>query len=200
MLRPTRAPRRLDSSIIPILESVNRKGGKVFELRELATRLASMNAVGSDTLIVTIDGHPGSGKSTLASALMETLGCGVLGTDTYVQKERDGERYVDLLDGKQLQSDFESLCVRHSTVLVEGVCIQDTLERLGQSADLLVYCKRITQAGLWADDPTFDRHPERSRDSPGWLDSVVYQYHLRVCPHGRADVIIEYHADMQCWD
>ena len=68
-------------------------------------------------------------------------------------------------------------------LFIDGICLRDTLARCGLTAGAFVYCRRITQAGLWADDPQDRTHQDRpNRDDPSWVDWQSTDYHLREHP------------------
>lgn len=89
-------------------------------------------------LLIGIDGRDGEGKSTTARWLAYTLGMPALETDTYLLAGADDYtlRYDEL--GRSIASRLS----RDRPVIVEGVFLLNTLERVGLAADILIYVKK----------------------------------------------------------
>jgi hypothetical protein len=140
--------------------------------------------------LVAIEGHSTCGKSFLARCLASAQGAIRVSTDCYADPGKVAETYTQKLDLDALRGDLSKLCDRFETVFVEGICLRDTLSAIGRSPDTSVYLKRITQAGLWADDP--ENYAPNGILEPGLstVDSWSVRYHLDSDPLARADAVL----------
>ena len=140
--------------------------------------------------LVEIDGHSTSGKTHLSEILADLDQSVALGTDAYADPSRRSGNYPDRLDLKKLAADLANLTKARPRTYIEGICLRDTLARLRLTASLFVYCKRISQAGLWPDDPenylTSDGQPSNDLS---WVDRQSVEYHLRAHPLEHADFV-----------
>jgi hypothetical protein len=144
--------------------------------------------------IASIDGYRQSGKTTLAKRLTDDLNGTCISTDTYRRDELVGRPYVEQLALDDLKGDI----VRahgQGVVLVEGICVSETLTLAGIDPVMRIYCKRMTQSGLWADDlPNYviDGHvcPDLSP-----FDTEVARYHVANRPDANADVVFLWDGD-----
>jgi len=160
------------------------------DLREFIGRIPR----GLELHICSIDGHRGSRKSWVATRLAKDLGLPCISTDAYRIRKREGLPYVDQLSVEALAAEVARY--NGSTlILLEGICIGWTLQRMHLTASTRVYCKRMTQAGLWADDLenyVTDGTPD-SGLSP--FDTEVVVYHLETWPDLNANVIYPWNGD-----
>jgi len=109
----------------------------VTALDELSARLRD-ECMPWRRLLIGIDGRDGEGKLTTARWLAYRLGMPALETDTYLLAgARDYTLRYD-----ELRRSIESRLDRDRPVLVEGVFLLRTLERIGLAADVLVYVKK----------------------------------------------------------
>ena len=144
-----------------------------------------------ESRIYSFDGHRQSGKSWVSKRLAQDLNLPRIGTDDYRIKALEGRPYVDQLSFPDLTADI----AKHASagpVLIEGICIGWTLKRIDGLLAVPVtriYCKRLTQAGLWADDT------ENYLDSNGMaeaglgaFDTEVVNYHLETSPDLNAEI------------
>src|SRR5437879_5862476 len=98
-----------------------------------------------------IDGADGSGKTYLAHEIGATLNLPVVSLDDFVEKERGNyAKYIRYSDLRAI------VAQAHEGVIVEGICLLDVLNRLGLSADCLVYVKRCDGEGVWYEDDDYD--------------------------------------------
>lgn len=101
-----------------------------------------------------LEGFCGVGKSTLAASLEDRAAYTAVDTDTFV-KVRDGDTYyVERLDLERIKLAIEEKgAACDSTTIVHGICLRDTMQRIGLSLDAFVYIKRVSQptidATLW---------------------------------------------------
>jgi len=78
-------------------------------------------------------------------------------------------------------------------LIVEGICLRETLESLDATASFYIYTKRISPAGIWHDDPAlFDGSSMDSGFTQDRIDTSSYEYHMRKTPHLIADAILEW--------
>jgi len=60
---------------------------------------------------------------------------------------------------------------KYDFLLIDGICLRDTMAQCGLRVGVFVYCRRITRAGLRADDPQNSARQGRpSRDDPSRVD------------------------------
>jgi hypothetical protein len=80
---------------------------------------------------------------------------------------------------------------RNPFVIVEGICLRDTLARVGRSTDLSIYVKCVTSiSGLWHDGfnlEDYERDSTTAQRRPH-LDDL--EYHARVRPHEHSDLFL----------
>lgn len=140
-----------------------------------------------------------TGKSPLAQCLAADLGCGLIETDNFSIKLLHPERlaedmkdrpYVNCLDLEAIADRFAAELDNHPLLVIEGICLRDTLAKIGQAADLFVYVKCVSRSSrLWHDgfhledyeaDPTLVRGLHRDE----------LEYHGRTRPHDCADLVL----------
>jgi hypothetical protein len=159
---------------------------------------------------VGIDGLDGAGKSHLSLAIASELNAAVIELDEYVEKNRGN--YVAFIDYAGLAAKIsESL-----SFVIEGVCLLAVIERLGVHLDCLIYVKRMSSSGLWADEDECEfplgieeaiRQSRRNTelmlefearqegrpytsgaaDEPGLAEEIM-RYHAKYRPHAIADI------------
>ena len=141
--------------------------------------------------IIGLEGHSGAGKSMLAAALARACDAVVVSTDAFVDTKPNANTYLEYLSLDRLAAALTDALAGGDTVLVEGICLRDTLRALGVVPELYVYVKRITPAGLWADDPdNLSEHGEPLAFLP-WVDRQSVRYHLCEAPLAHADFVYE---------
>src|SRR5207302_9604393 len=120
--------------------------------------------------LIAIEGHSTAGKTVLSNALADACGGAPIGTDAFVDKDRNAGKYVDLIVLHKVAAALTQLRRKHPVVFVEGICLRDTLRSLNVTPQAFVYCKRISQAGLWADDPENYLENGSPRSDLSWVD------------------------------
>jgi hypothetical protein len=155
---------------------------------ELCTRLGAL-APGA---IAAVEGFCGSGKSTLADQLAERVPAIVCHVDSFARKFEKPPLYTECLDLTRLRSTLEQRGMSRIAI-VEGICLRDVLALVGVSPALVVYLKRIGGNGRWHDglhleDFQMGEPTSGDMDEPHRSD---FEYHARVRPHERADLIYE---------
>jgi hypothetical protein len=139
--------------------------------------------------VIGVDGHSTSGKTCLAEKICVCFGWTVLSTDAFLQRECETKRYIECLDAKRLERAVSD-AVR--PLVIEGIALADSLDRIGMAADLTVYCKRISRAGLWVDDLL--NHTTEGEPNPdlSMVDYWAVEYHLRKDPVAEADLVFSW--------
>lgn len=164
------------------------------DVETLESNLADLP--GPPPLIIAVEGASGSGKSELGEKLARGSRAHVVSTDRYYNEGVLGDRYQDGLRLDELKEDLIPLRTESERLVVEGICLRDTLGLIGLKPDAYVYCRRISPAGVWNDDPELEDFPDpNSRSSQGRIDWWSNQYHLRTHPHQIADFLFEWRED-----
>ncbi|HWL40180.1 MAG TPA: hypothetical protein VNO75_08060 [Gemmatimonadaceae bacterium] len=137
--------------------------------------------------VVAIEGHSTSGKSYLSADLAERLGAVVVGTDSYVRDGSDAPTYLEAIDVRRIGSDVDRHVDAGQRVIIEGICLRDTLRELAMTPSLFIYVKRMTPAGLWTDDLEnyLARTGSRRKDCRGSITSrsnITSDRALRIAP------------------
>jgi uridine kinase len=162
----------------------------VRDFEKLRNFVAKINLKSSAKLI-SVDGFSGAGKGMVSTYLNDILSIPVIYIDDFFPR-----------DGKFLESfKFENFSAaitklnQNSSVIVDGIMVQDILARLNIKPDLLVYVKRMNQYGIWLDSFKLDKFIRQGEDNDtskfDLFEDQLVQYHLRVCPHERADIVVE---------
>ncbi len=157
-----------------------------------------------------VDGVDGVGKSDTSTVVASEFGIPVIGLDDYVQKNQGG--YVSFID----YSAIAARIAANTCFVIEGVCLLEVLERLDVRLDCLIYIKRMSSSGLWADEDEcefpdgIEEAIRQSRqntelmlefvarqegkpytpgaaDEPG-LSEEIMRYHAKHSPHTAANI------------
>ena len=143
-------------------------------------------------LIVGVEGASGSGKTSLAK-LVATEPAHAISTDAYYETGVKGQKYLDGIKLETLSEDLRKSISAYERVVVEGICLRDTLAKVGVSPNLFIYCKRISSAGIWNDDPQFHSPiSEVAKCTQGLIDCWSHEYHVESEPHLVADIVYEW--------
>ena len=135
---------------------------------------------------------PAGAKTSLAK-LVATEPAQIISTDAYYETGVKGQKYLDGIKLETLSEDLRQSISAYERVVVEGICLRDTLAKVGVSPNLFIYCKRISSAGIWNDDPQFHSPiPEVARFAQALIDSWSHQYHVESEPHLVADIVYEW--------
>lgn len=145
--------------------------------------------VPTDATVIAIEGHSTTGKTTLSRDLAERLNGVSLSTDAYARPESTAGSYVERIQHERLRADLDQLIANRSLVVVEGIALRDTLRRISAAPHVFIYVKRITPAGLWADDLENYLQDGRPAAWLSWTDRQSVEYHIRESPHERADIV-----------
>ena len=145
--------------------------------------------------LIAIEGHSTAGKTCLSKSLARACGGDSISTDSYVDKVRNTDTYLGRIVLNKLAVALSQSRGKHPVVFIEGICLRDTLASLNIAPQAFVYCKRITQAGLWADDPQNYLDGESPRSDLSWVDQQSVLYHLRASPLENADIVYARHEE-----
>jgi hypothetical protein len=138
--------------------------------------------------VLGVEGASFAGKTCLARQLAGASSAVVVSTDPYYRRGFKGRRYSEGLRLEDLRHDVERHLAEESFLVVEGLCLRDTLVGLPLEPDAFVYCKRVSAAGIWHDDPEFQSMPAPDTDSvQALIDRWSLEYHQRTKPHEKAD-------------
>lgn len=159
---------------------------------------------------VGIDGVDGVGKSRLSLHVARELNAAVIELDEYVEKNQGG--YAAFIN----YSAVAAKIAESPTFVLEGVCLLEVIGRLGVHLDCLIYVKRLSSSGLWADEDEcefplgieeairqsrrntelmleFEARQEGRQYTPGAADEPglteeIMRYHAKHTPHEIADI------------
>jgi len=158
------------------------------ELKDLVSRLN----VKSTTKLISVDGFAGAGKDMVSSYLSEILSIPVVYLNDFFSRDQK------VLESFKFENFAQAIAKlkQNSSVIVGGILVQDVLARVNIKPDVLLYVKRVNQYGLWVDGFKLDKFIRLGDASAAsnfdlFQDQLV-QYHLRVHPHERADIIVEH--------
>jgi hypothetical protein len=142
--------------------------------------------------VIGVEGFPTAGKSTLVRKLAAEIRCACVHTDDFLQPGCREPAYIRCLDLKRLGARVDQ---EPEPVLIEGIGLLDSLDAIGRGRDLGVYVKRMTQAGLWADDLANYSVDGQPLEGISQVDYWAVEYHLRRHPHVDPDVMFAYNGD-----
>jgi hypothetical protein len=161
--------------------------GTVLDLQSAAAR---WDAEG--VRVVAIDGVDGSGKSYLRAQLAACIE-GSTEVDLDDHLVRNQKKFVGALRLDDLAANLP----RQGFVLISGVCMRDVLQRIGLSADVHIYVKRMARWG-WADEDEVEGPATVALTEAAGiagrasaLAAEVIAYHQRFRPQDCADIIYE---------
>ncbi|MCF8083763.1 MAG: hypothetical protein K9M96_11755 [Deltaproteobacteria bacterium] len=148
--------------------------------------------------IVSIDGADGVGKSTLAGKIAGELNLPHIEIDTFVQEQQGG--YIDHIDYDRLSESIKQAIISNQVIILEGICVQQVLKKLGLNSNAKVYVRVINNYGFWMDRIRFfplDKSADemiaerKAKRSPlGHVEDII-QYHYAFQPHENTDYIFE---------
>jgi uridine kinase len=147
--------------------------------------------------IVGVEGFMASGKTHLSKRLAGDLGCAHIETDdssiALLNPEHDtrldkNKHYVDRLGLSHLRKKIDAALAAQPWVIVDGICLRDTLSRISLTLDLTIYVKTLPAPFFRWDDGLHIEDFEEGERVRG-LNHDVLEYHSRVRPHERADII-----------
>ena len=91
--------------------------------------------------------------------------------------------FVECLDLEHLGTKIREALSSRAIVIVAGICLRDVLERIGRQADIVIYVKVVSRySGVWHDKIQREQVCRPHRDA--------FDYHSRVRPHEKADLIL----------
>jgi len=107
--------------------------------------------------LVGIDGKDGSGKSTAACEIAKATGASVISLDDFIDKGKG--TFADNLRYEEIGA---AISKSNGSLIVEGVCLLNVIDRLGVKLDVHVYVKRISRYGFWYDIDECAFHEDHS--------------------------------------
>jgi len=148
--------------------------------------------------IISIDGVDGVGKSALACKIAKELSVPHIEIDAFVQNQQGG--YIKYIDYDRLGEKIVHEKMSNHTVVVEGICVLQILNRLNLTSDVSVYVKVIDVYGFWTHQMLLFP-PDKSADEViserkakrfllGHKEDII-RYHYACRPHENADYILE---------
>jgi hypothetical protein len=116
-------------------------------------------------LTIAVDGVDGVGKSSLARFLSWQLGMPTIETDLVIQTASNGFTYDFSVLSKLISARHD----RDRPVIIEGMCVLETMDLLGVQSDYLVYVEVQSYRGsiTWNERfESYDRkyHPRQHAD------------------------------------
>jgi len=157
------------------------------KLRDFVTKLN----LKSSAKLISVDGFSGTGKGMVSTYLNEILSIPVVYLDDFFPR---GGKFPETFRSENFSAAIAKLN-QSSSVIVDGIMVQEVLARVNIKPDLLLYVKRMNQYGIWLDSFKLEKFIRLGEDDhtskyDPFQDQLV-QYHLRVLPHERADIIFE---------
>jgi hypothetical protein len=166
---------------------------RVFDSLPELTLLVADWLAAEGPILLAVEGASLSGKTTLAGRIADRPDAIRMSTDCFRVAGRLGETYTEGLDLRYLRADVEKLRERFALVVIEGICLRDTVEAVGLAVDRWIYVKRLSHLGVWNDDPDLEVIEQPPDHGVGALiDWWSHEYHLRSRPHVKADVGFEW--------
>jgi hypothetical protein len=142
---------------------------------------------------VWVEGFSQAGKSVFATRLAVALGwTRMVHLDHMtlpMDRQPDSTRYADHLDRDRVLSAVRS----PEPVVVEGVCLQDVVEKMRPDPAVRVYVARVsspTRGSLIWHDGIELLESEGPTDHVNWLVLDIVAYHRRTKPHARAEHVL----------
>jgi hypothetical protein len=164
----------------------------VHSIAELVDFVRTRSTRGSN-VIVGIEGASTAGKTTTANQVAQELGGTPIHTDQFYNKGVTGPRYQDGLRLEEMAETIARLANHTGPIVVEGICLRETLQSLGRIPSIMVYCKKISSAGVWHDDPELNGdHDPESGFVQERVDCWWFDYHKRAKPLELADVVFQW--------
>ncbi len=148
--------------------------------------------------IISIDGVDGVGKSTIACKIAEELSVPHIEIDAFVQEQQGG--YIKYIDYDRLGERIVHERISNQTIVVEGICVQQILNKLSLTSDVTVYVKVIDVYGFWTHqmrlfppDKSADEviNERKAKGFPLGHEEDVIRYHYTYRPYENADYIFE---------
>ena len=142
--------------------------------------------------VIGLEGCCGSGKSTLAEELSNKFSGVKFSTDDFIKIKDGNVYYVDRIDFEKLKSHIQQAQNSNLLILIEGICLRDTLEKLQLSLNTAVYIKKLSpSSNLWHDGFEIENFIAGKNSPPEPFLSDM-KYHSRIKPQEICDFVYEW--------
>jgi hypothetical protein len=157
--------------------------------------------------LLTIDGCYGVGKSTLAKNLQSKFSCQIIHLDDYFPKGCGN--ICKFYDFGKIKTQLEITRSTNRLVIMEGLFIQEVINKIGANADLSIYIRvyltfeewnymNLKDEDICSEENNLDVvilkiHQRSKRFHPGTSnnDQELCKYHRFQKPISRSDIIFE---------
>jgi hypothetical protein len=142
----------------------------------------------SNDRLLRIEGFTGAGKTRLAHSLRRATDATLISTDCFAIRTAGGRDrpYIESLDLRSLHSYAATILQTAGPVIVEGVCLNESLPSKQFGRGFVDYVKRAScNTDLWPDDY---RDDERAPTSG--LHRSIWDYHQFNTPDATADLVL----------
>lgn len=162
----------------------------VRELDQLPALFSKLN-LNSSKKIISIDGFFGAAKNMVSAYLTEALSIPAVYVDDFLPKDAVSLETFQLKEFSVVVAKLN----QSYPIIVDGIMVQEILDRINVKADFLIYVKTVNHNGIWHDHFKIDKLLRSSDDHAtnryNPFEEEVIQYHMRVRPHERAHIIVE---------
>ncbi len=174
-------------------------------LTQLSNELKNRESY-SQCIIIGIDGFLGVGKTYFTEELKKILNITAVNIDKYRNKNIEGS--VMNIRLKKMKKDI-ALMSKKRSLIIEGICLLNILQKIGVKCDLLIYIKRIKQVSssysCWQDEDTceyngnledkikrYELNAKKFSEDPNYKPELTaikecIKYHQEYKPHINAD-------------
>ena len=120
---------------------------------DVARLVETWSAAATGNLLIGVEGASASGKIDRGHPTRGPPPGGRVSTDDYGEAGRVDETYAEGVDLPLLQRDLDKLSRTFRLVVVEGICLEETLDAIKDAPARSIYVKRVSSVGVWNDDP-----------------------------------------------
>lgn len=162
----------------------NRLRSAVVKPRVIADRAELLRLLQGQA-VVAVDGRMAVGKTTLATSLTGALRGTLIQTDAFIESQWGRETrslfYPELLDLEALEVRIRN-AMKRGPVVVDGICIRDTMVRIGRTPDVHVLVSVMDPASakfrLGIDDAMETRSGPTGVHDAALLDDSILEEEL----------------------
>lgn len=134
---------------------------------DLTDRLRDL--IGTEGVVVSVDGIDGSGKSNLGRILARRLDAVHIEIDDFLDRKKGG--FIDHIRYSELEEAIQSI-LSENICIVEGCCALEVLQRLNIIPTVTVYVKRIVAGFLWHDGRFLDKYESSEAAIAGKIEDL----------------------------